>query len=104
MVSFAVCCASCDKAERLRAQQAEVDQKRSRVLEEIKVLEGKLRALGPAGMGSVEPIKKLAKEKASKAAADEAQALTLIRKWELPGRQVDELRTRAEAWITANQP
>jgi|GEM_PF-3906240 len=101
---MAVCCSSCDKAERLREQQTEVEQKRLQVLAEIKLLEEKMRALGPAGMGSVEPIKKLANEKSSKAIADEAQALALKQKWETVGRQIDELRSRAEAWKTANQP
>jgi hypothetical protein len=104
ILSTTVVCSSCDKAERLRAQQAEVEQKRSQVLGDIKVLEDKLRALGPAGMSSVEPIKRQAAEKTAKAALDESQTATLNQKWGTLGRQVDDLRSRADAWTTANQP
>lgn len=104
VLSTIVVCTSCDKAERLRAQQAEVEQKRAQVLGDIKELEDKLRALGPAGMGSVEPIKKQAADRIAKAVQDEAQTVTLNQKWGTLGRQVDDLRSRADAWTTANQP
>lgn len=93
---------SCDKAERLRADQASLQTKREEVLRKMKELDEKLRSLGVNGMGSVEPMENKAAAMTKEAATMETEATIEARKWAALDKSLIELQARADAWKAAN--
>ncbi len=89
---------SCDKAEKLRAEQAILQAKRVALMDQMAQIDAQLRALGPNGMASVPPAQKQASEMETKAAVLENTATDAIRKWSTLEKTTSSLQARADAW------
>ena len=89
---------SCDKAERLRAQQMEVEKQRTEVQQQIQAVEDKLRSLGPNGMSSVSPTERSAAELLEKASSLETRAGEISSRWGAVEKQLNDLRPKVDAW------
>ncbi|MBL9182569.1 MAG: hypothetical protein JNN17_10535 [Verrucomicrobiaceae bacterium] len=94
--------ASCDKAERLRAEQAILLKKRSTVVEEMKQLDQQLRSLGANGMGSAGPLNKQAEDLLKKAIALDASSEAALKRWTAMEKSVAALQDRVSAWKAKN--
>jgi chromosome segregation ATPase len=94
--------ASCDKAERLRAEQAILLQKRAAVLDEMKHLDEQMRSLGSNGMGSVGPLNQQAADLEKEATALESTATAALKRWTALEKSVTALQERVSAWKTRN--
>ena len=94
--------ASCDKAERLRAEQAILLKKRSTVVEQMKQLDQQLRSLGANGMGSAGPLNKQAEDLLKKAIALDASSEAALKRWTAMEKSVTALQDRVSAWKAKN--
>jgi hypothetical protein len=92
------CLVSCDKAERLRAEQGVLQTKRAAVMNQIKELDAQLSTLGPHGISSVAPMTSQAEEMQSSAASLEISAAEALRKWGALEGQSSALQAQADAW------
>lgn len=112
MLSLAVSSiTSCDKADRLRAQQADLVEKRKEVQEKSQMVESQIRALGPSGMANVTPIEsqisKLLEEKTQlleQASKKQAQATDIQRRWATVDKLLGEFRPKVEQWKAKANP
>jgi chromosome segregation ATPase len=102
---------SCDKADNLRAQQAELVQKRTLVQEKNQMVEREIRTLGPAGLASVAPIEsqtnKLTAETTKlldEASKTEAEASDIQRRWSAVDKLLGEFRHKVDEWKAKANP
>jgi hypothetical protein len=102
---------SCDKADKLRAQQAEFVQKRTLIQEKNQMVEREIRTLGPAGIASVAPIEsqtnKLMTETTKlleNASKTEAQASDIQRRWSSVDKLLGEFRPKVDEWKAKANP
>lgn len=93
---------SCDKAERLRAEQAILLKKRSAVVDQMKHLDEQMRSLGPNGMGSVGPTTQEAADLQKEAIALESSANAALKRWTALEKSVTALQERVTAWKAKN--
>jgi len=102
---------SCDKAENLRAQQAELVQKTQLVREKSQIVESQIRALGPAGLASTAPVENQTNKVRSeisdltaKTDAKEIQARDIQQKWSAVEKLVTDFQTKVDDWKAQNTP
>lgn len=89
---------SCDKADRLRAEQAKVDAAKNLIQQETLQYENYMRQLGPNGVGSVAPMERQAAEMIAKAGLEEAKSGEKLTLWTDLEKSATELRTKVDAW------
>lgn len=102
---------SCDKADKLRAQQAELVQKRNLIQEKNQMVEREIRTLGPAGIASVAPIENQTNNLTAettklldKASKTEAQASDIQRRWSAVDKLLGEFRPKVDEWKAKANP
>lgn len=89
---------SCDKADRLRAEQQKVEAAKNLVQIELQKYEDQMRSLGPQGMASVAGVERQANEMIAKADLEQAKSSEKLAMWKDMEKSASELRAKADAW------